>query len=210
MFARHGTPEILRSDNGPQYTSQTTKEFAKAYGFVIITSSPRYPQSNGLAERMVQSIKHLLSRADDPYLALLAYRSTPLPWCALSPAELLMGRRLRTTIPQTMEQLTPRWDYLKRFREADRLFKSKQKENFDSRHRAKELPLLHKNTEVWITSGREPVPGTILRPAHTPISFVVKTEKGEVRRNRGNLQMHKRGLFFVLRFLVSEPKHFAV
>ena len=60
VFARHGTPEILRSDNGPQYTSQITKEFAKSYAFVIITSNPRYPQCNGLAERMVQSIKHLL------------------------------------------------------------------------------------------------------------------------------------------------------
>ncbi|XP_062512805.1 uncharacterized protein K02A2.6-like [Corticium candelabrum] len=106
VFARHGIPDILRSDNGPQYIARETKEFAKAYGFVMITSSPRYPQSNGLVERMVKSIKQLLTKAEDPHLGLLAYRSTPLPWCTLSPSELLMGRRLRTTMPQSTAQLT--------------------------------------------------------------------------------------------------------
>ena len=109
-FARHGIPDILRSDNGPQYIARKTKELAKAYGFVMITSSPKYPQSNGLMERMVKSIKQLLTKADDPHLALLAYRSTPLPWCTLSPSELLMGRRFRTTMPQSTAQLTPHWD----------------------------------------------------------------------------------------------------
>ncbi|XP_062502567.1 uncharacterized protein K02A2.6-like [Corticium candelabrum] len=60
VFARHGILHILRSDNGPQYTAREIKEFTKAHGFVMITSSPRYPQSNGLVEQMVKSIKQLL------------------------------------------------------------------------------------------------------------------------------------------------------
>ena len=47
-----------------------------------------------------KTIKTLLQQADDPHLALLNYRATPLPWCGLSPAELLFGQRPRTTIPQ--------------------------------------------------------------------------------------------------------------
>ena len=74
-----------------------------------VTSSPHYPQSNGQVERMVQTIKGLLMKSDDPCPALLAYRLTPFPWCELSPAELLMGRRLRSGVPLAKTLLMPEW-----------------------------------------------------------------------------------------------------
>jgi len=94
IFARYGIPEILLSDNGPQYSSTEFSEFAANYGFVHVTSSPHYPQSNGLAERAVKTVKKLLKESTDQCLALLSYWTTPLPWCGLSPAELSQGRRL--------------------------------------------------------------------------------------------------------------------
>ena len=51
IFSRYGIP-----DNGPQYASEAFKQFARDYNFGYITSSPHYPQSNGEAERMVQTI----------------------------------------------------------------------------------------------------------------------------------------------------------
>ena len=90
FFSRHGIPQIVVSDNGPQYTATLFKEFANQYGFTHITSSPLFPQANGAAERAVCTIKDLLNKNDDPYLAILAYRSTPLE-NGYSPAELLMG-----------------------------------------------------------------------------------------------------------------------
>ena len=122
MFARHGIPEVLRSDNS-QYVSHEFSEFAKAYGFQHITSSPRFPQSNGEAERMVKTIKGLLRSSSDPHLAVLSYRATPMPWCGLSPSELLMGRKLHTTIPQTKSLHTPVWPYLPQFRKDNAQFK---------------------------------------------------------------------------------------
>ncbi|KAK2147599.1 hypothetical protein LSH36_545g02000 [Paralvinella palmiformis] len=75
--------------------------FAREYGFSHTTSSPGYPQSNGMAEKGVGIVKNLLTKAiesgNDPYLALLTYRSSPLA-CGYSPAELLMGRKLRNKI----------------------------------------------------------------------------------------------------------------
>ena len=116
LFARHGIPETVRSDNGPQYSSREFAEFAKTFQFKHATSSPRYPASNGQAERTVQTVKNLLKKAEDPFIALLSYRSTPLPCGGRSPAELLMGRYIHSTLPQTTNSLILHWPYLTEFR----------------------------------------------------------------------------------------------
>ena len=187
IFARHGIPEVLRSDNGPQYQSQAMEELAETYGFIHLTSSPRYPRSNGLAERSVQTIKGMFKRSDDPYLALLAYRTTPLPWCGLSPSQLLMGRKLRTTVPTTTKQLTPKWSYTDKFRQADKTLKDKQKHDFDKRHRVQELPELATGTQVWIGPADAKRRGRVLGKAETPRSYIVQTDKKDCRRNRSHL-----------------------
>ena len=114
VFSRHGVPAVLMSDNGPQYSSREMSEFTH------ITSSPHYPQSNGQAERVVKTAKHLLLHSPDLYMALLSYRATPLAWYGLSPAELLMGRRLRTNVPQLKAMLVPNWPHVEEFRDATR------------------------------------------------------------------------------------------
>ena len=131
VFSRHGIPETVRSDNGPQYSSQEFAQFASAYEFRHTTSSPRFPQSNSEVERMVKTVKQMLRKSTDPYLALLSYRATLLPWCNLSPAVLSMGRRIRTPIPQADKLLIPEWTYLERFRQKNRVFKETQEKNFN-------------------------------------------------------------------------------
>ena len=134
IFSRFGIPEEVVSDNGPQYASREFQDFGKAYNFKHTTSSPHFPQSNGHAERAVQTVKKLLKGSDDPYMSLLSYRSTPLPWCGLSPAELWMGRQVRSNIPQTSDTLKPQWPYLGDFRQSNQKLKAKQKANYDSSH----------------------------------------------------------------------------
>ena len=56
-FARHGIPEMLYTDNGPEFASKEFSVFAKNYQFQHVTSSPRFPQSNGLVERTIQTVK---------------------------------------------------------------------------------------------------------------------------------------------------------
>ena len=87
-----------------------------------------YPQSNGLAKGTVKTVKKLISNTDDPYLALLSYRATPIPWCGLSPAELFMGRHIRADVLQIKKYLTPSWLHLKDFREKDKKYKLQQKQ----------------------------------------------------------------------------------
>ena len=115
------------------------------------TSNPRYPQANGEAERAVQTIKRLLKRAKDPYLALLSYRSTPIK-VGFSPAELLMGRSLRKTVPTTTEQLQPKLPDHRKVKERDRDLKIRQKNDYDKRHKTSEQSILEPGDEVWISN----------------------------------------------------------
>ena len=100
IFARHGIPEMVVSDNGPQVASKDFAEFATKWELSHIISSPRCPKANRLAERTVETIKKLLAKSDmrneDPYLALLAHRSCPDPNGDPSAAAKLMNRQLRT------------------------------------------------------------------------------------------------------------------
>lgn len=106
VFARHGTPETVMSDNGPQYSGSVFHSFAKAYGFAHVTSSPRYPQANGEAERAVATVKGLWKGKGDKAAALQTYRATPLE-SGYSPAQLLMGRQIRTGVPQIPAAFAP-------------------------------------------------------------------------------------------------------
>ena len=55
IFAIHGIPDLIISDNGPQNIADSFCEFATKYGFVHTTNSPRYPQANGEVERAVRT-----------------------------------------------------------------------------------------------------------------------------------------------------------
>ena len=187
IFARHGIPEVLRSDNGPQFDSEVMTAFASEYEFSHITSSPRYPQSNGLVERSIKTIKKLLKKADDPFLALLIYRTSPLQWCGYSPSELLMGLRLRTTLPQVQDLFIPKWSYLSEFKLKDKQYKDLQKENYDKCHRVAPLPELPDGTPVLAQTGDKRTPATVVQPTDAPRSYLVQTDDSILRRNRHQL-----------------------
>ena len=54
IYARHGIPEILVSDNGPQFSAETFTQFAQNFDFQHQTSSPNFLQGNGEIERAVK------------------------------------------------------------------------------------------------------------------------------------------------------------
>ena len=166
--------------------SQLFADFAKSYGFESVTSSPRYAQSNGQVERTVQTVKRLLKDSKDPHMALMTYRSTPFPWCNRSPAELLMGRRLRGNLPMLTSQLFPEWSYLDKFRRQNHLFKEKQKREYDKRHGVRDQTPITDNSDVWVTTGEQPTTGTVRHQADAPRSYIIDTPSG---RNRHHLNV---------------------
>ena len=91
LFAEHGIPEEIWSDNRPQFASHLFAKFTKDWNIKHSTSSLRNPRNNGQTESAVKIVKGLLTCAkysgQDPYLTLLAYRSTPVDSHLWSPAE---------------------------------------------------------------------------------------------------------------------------
>ncbi|XP_062503757.1 uncharacterized protein K02A2.6-like [Corticium candelabrum] len=128
IFCRNGIPQEVVSDNGPQFANEQFRQFSRRYGFKHTTSSPRYLQGNGLAERTVQTVKDILKKTavtrEDPHLALLAYRTTPHSSTGISPAQLLMGCRLRNTLPSAPGHLQP--ETISRDAVVSQTFKAKQ------------------------------------------------------------------------------------
>ena len=182
MFARHGLPDSLVSDNGPQYSSSEFKQFVEECGICHLTSSPNHPSANGEAERAVRTVKGLLT-ADDPFIAFLNYRSSPLE-NGYSPAELLMGRKLRTKLPSSHDSLKPTTPDLEKVKEKELSSDIRQKLVFDQRHTARNLPELSPGDPVWIKDREEP---GVVKQKHLERSFIVKTPKGTFRRNRVHL-----------------------
>lgn len=183
IFARHGIPEIVRTDNGPQFCGEF-KQFATQYGFQHITSSPRFPQSNGQVESAVGIAERILKKCKDPYLGLLAYRSTPLE-CGYSPAELLFGRKLRSTLPSIARVLKPVWPDINVVKEKFYMLKNRQCRNFNSGHKSKDLPVLQSGDRVWVPDQKKFA--VVVKSSSEPRSYIIQTDIGTLRRNRAQL-----------------------
>ena len=147
MFSRWGIPEEIRSDGGPQFVSSEFTKFCHQHEIFHSKSSPYNSQSNGAAERGVQTAKRLMKTAD-PVAALMEYRATPLQVTGCSPSQLIMGRRIRTTLPLPKEALDPKWPDAETVRERDKAAKQKNCENYNRAHGARALPDIPKGSYV--------------------------------------------------------------
>ena len=98
IFATHGLPEMLVSDNGSVFTSSEFEDFTKQNGIRHVRSAPYHPASNGLAERAVQTFKTFMKKETNGTIDtrvsrfLSQYRPTPHSTTGIAPAEMLLGR----------------------------------------------------------------------------------------------------------------------
>ncbi|UYV62382.1 K02A2.6-like, partial [Cordylochernes scorpioides] len=186
IFARHGIPETVVIDNGTQFgAAREFANFARQYGFTHVTPSPRFPQSNGMAEAGVKIAKLILKKNQDPSLGLLEYRSTPLE-NGYSPGELLMGRKLRTTLPIAPENLNPRLADSQTLKRKEGRRRKDMKSRYDRRCGATDMEELSEGDTVWITDMR--IWGIVKQKASTPRSYMVDTPVGNLRQNRFHLR----------------------
>lgn len=182
-FARFGIPEVVRTDCGTQFKSKF-QEFASAYNFDHITSSPYYSQSNGCAEAGVKIAKALLKKNSDIHLALLSYRNTPME-CGYSPNELLFNRKCRETIPMHPDKLKVNTNIHKDFISKKNVNRNKMAKYYNNKHGAVPLSDLNTGDSVWIIDLRRY--GVIVRKAKELRSYFVRSEGTTYRRNRWHL-----------------------
>ena len=108
LFQTYGAPEELSSDGGSVFTSYAFQNFLTTWGVDHRLSSVAYPQSNGRAELAVKSAKRIIHGNTGPdgsldndrvARAVLQCRNTPIQGLGLSPAQMLLNRRLRDFLP---------------------------------------------------------------------------------------------------------------
>lgn len=191
VFPRFGIPNEVVSDNGPRFSSAEFQELAKRLDFKHITSSPHHPQGNGHIERAVQIAKRILKQTD-PLVALICYRSTPCATTRVCPAELLMGRKIRTTLPTLENNLQLRWPNRKSVMLKDKTEKDRQAFYYNCHNGAKNLSMLRPGDTVLTKLDHRKVwasPAVIRQESVTPRSYVIETEQGAIlRRNRRHLR----------------------
>ena len=183
LFSRHGIPELLKSDGGPQFISKEFQEFAKSWNFTHDPSSPEYPKGNGRVERSVQTVKKLIKKAVESKssieAAILAYRTTPLQDCGHSPAELLMGRQPRNHLNSHI-----------RVESNESPERKGYTEKYANLH-ARDMPELRPGDKVRIYDRAKKKYATkaVVEKQHgNPRSYIVESETGHTyRRNRRDL-----------------------
>ena len=105
VFATHGLPVTLVSDNGTPFASTEFRHFMTSNGITHRRVPPYHPSSNGLAEKILRSVKQALNKASkldtiETKIAkfLSSYRNTPHSVTGRTPAEILLGHAPRTRL----------------------------------------------------------------------------------------------------------------
>jgi hypothetical protein len=141
VFALFGIPDVVKSDNGPPFNGLHFKDFAKHLGFLHRKITPLWPQANGEAERFMKTIGKAIRAAhtehrswkQELYCFLRNYRATPHATTDATPAELLLGRKMKTRIPEIIPSCVN-----KKISNKDRKEKEKMKHYADKRRRAQD------------------------------------------------------------------------
>lgn len=177
LFAIHGIPEQIVSDNGPQFIAADFEEFTRTNGIKHSRSSPYHPASNGEAERFVRTFKEAMKAGKDDGLTLahrlqnflLTYRTTPHSTTGTPPCELLMGRHLRT-----------RWDLLQPdLGRHVRTKQWKQKEQHDQHVRMRVFPVGQSVMARNFRPGAAWLPGVIAQQLG-PLTYLVDVSNGRL------------------------------
>ena len=114
VFANHGLPQKVVTDNGSSFTSEEFRTIMSHNGIMHVTTAPYHPSSNGLAERAVQTFKQGLRRTSGSFLQerlskfLFTYRLTPQSTTGVTPSSLLMGHRIRSRLDALFPSVTSR------------------------------------------------------------------------------------------------------
>jgi len=187
-ITRHGIPEAIITDNGPQFIAHEYEALCRKYGMQHITSSPYWSQGNGKAEASVKILKSFLQKAghDDLPMALLTYRDTAPQGHELNPAQRSMGRRLRGLLPISKHLLKPSHGTTVDVMDSIMKKRAQAKQQYD-KHVGDDSEKLDIGDKVYVKPSPhnrgKPWMYGVVKDSTTPRSYTVQTPRGKVRRN---------------------------
>lgn len=188
IISVHGCLRVLISDNVP-FGSSEFRKFCHEYSIELNTSSPNYPQSNGLAERAVQIAKQMLRKAQSELKELsellLEYRCTTIPHLGAAPCELLLNRLVWTKFPILETKLKPRVQ--NGVTNKIEIYRTKYKQNYDKT--AKDRDEFVIGEQVMIRENNMWIPSVILsKDPIYPRSYMVEGGNGILRRTSKHIR----------------------
>ena len=142
IFATHGLPYKVISDNGPPFTSEALRQYMKVNNIKHHRITPLHPKANATAENFMRGLNKTLRTAlieRTPWITALYqflqhYRNTPHASTEISPAEVMFKRKLRLKIPSI--DYKPNQHALTNFTNQDNRIKAQMKLQVDKRYKA--------------------------------------------------------------------------
>ncbi|XP_033126935.1 uncharacterized protein K02A2.6-like, partial [Anneissia japonica] len=107
IFATHGIPLQVITDNGPPFNGSDFSKYMQLLGIKFTPCTPKWPQGNAEVERFNQPLMKAIQAAtiedrkwqQEIQRFLLQYHSTPHSTTEVSPAELLFNRPIQGKLP---------------------------------------------------------------------------------------------------------------
>ena len=186
--AMFGIPQVIYSDNGSQFAGEPFRKFCSDWAIMHITSSPHHSQSNGFIERQVGHLKPLIRKSlqngQDMFLTLLNIRATPISSKLASPAELLLGEPIATTLP-SHSNIGREEDIVEIQRRRDQMIKHDSETSLKT-----PLPPLYPGQNVRVLSSKNHrwFPGVVIERDSTPRSYKIRSNNRIIRRNRAHIR----------------------
>ena len=179
MFATHGIPDVVVSDNCTVFTSDKFGTFMRHNGIRHVKSAPYHPSTNGLAEHAIQTLKESLKKSKTGSVEtrisrfLFKYRTTPHTTPGIAPAELLMGRKLCSHLSLLHPDFTIQDRVLNKHQS--------QKDHHDSRANRRHFTIGDTAFVHDFPTGNKWLPGTVTQ-SKSPLLFLIKLADGHVFR----------------------------
>ncbi|XP_032239683.1 uncharacterized protein K02A2.6 [Nematostella vectensis] len=194
IFATHGTPAVLISDNGTNYSSQEFQEFTKAWEIYHVTVSPHHHKSNGKVESAVKIMKKVIIKAkkdgSDLWKSLLEWMEK------LTNSRNIQLTSTTTYVPPTRSMLPSNQALYKPEVQAavtEQIIQNRKQAKHYHDRTAKSLPSLVVGQQIRVKVHPQQAhsnwkAGTAVSMATTPRSYVVQVNGRTYRRNRVHLR----------------------
>ena len=178
IFATHGIPKKLKTDNGPLFNGHEYERYMNVLGIEWHTSTPHWPQGNANAESFMKPLGKLMKTAQiegkkwkqELQRFLLSYRSTPHATTKVAPCVLLFNRTIRGQLPELVSRKVLNKHAIAK--ENIQTGKHKNKNYYDKQHRVQESAIQEGDTVICLQQKKHK-----LTPRFDPEPLTVTTRK---------------------------------